>query len=140
MSITSRQREIVRQQADDCCEYCRLPEGNGVISFHVDHIIAIKHGGQDEIDNLCLACYQCNAYKGSDIAGFDPATGGLSRLYHPRQQLWDEHFQLKVDATIVALTPEGRTTAHLLRFNEESRIQNRQFLIEIGLYPCQRDE
>lgn len=136
MSITAQQRQIVRQRAGNCCEYCHLLESGGTVTFHVDHIIPIKHNGLDEVTNLCLACYQCNGYKGADIAGFDPETGNLTRLFHPRQHFWNEHFRLEDDATLTGLTPEGRTTARVLRFNEESRIQQRQTLNEVGLYPC----
>ncbi len=54
--------------------------------IHVDHINPVKHGGSDDADNLCLACYKCNAHKGYDLVGFDPQTGELTRLYNLREQ------------------------------------------------------
>jgi HNH endonuclease len=136
MTITDQQREFIRTRAGECCEYCRLPESSGTIAFHVDHIIPRKHNGTDAPDNLCLACYKCNGYKGYDIAGFDPETGSLSRLYHPCQQAWQQHFRLNADSTITGLTPEGRTTLAILQINEESRVQHRQLLTKLGDYPC----
>jgi hypothetical protein len=139
MSITAQQRRLVRQRAGNCCEYCRLPESAGTVTFHVDHIIPVKHDGEDDTDNLCLACYHCNGYKGADIAGFDPVTRDLTRLYHPREQVWNDHFRLEEGAVIVGLTPEGRTTARVLRFNEDSRLRRRRILMRVGLYPCPQE-
>ena len=136
MTITEKQREFVRNRAQECCEYCQLAESSGSISFHVDHIIPRKHNGADETDNFCFACYKCNGYKGYNISGFDPQTGDLSRLYHPRQHIWQEHFQLNADSTITGLTPEGRTTVAVLQINEESRVEHRQVLTQLAAIPA----
>lgn len=136
MTITPAQRRIVRERAGNCCEYCRLPESGGTIAFHVDHIIPRKHGGSDDLDNLCLACYKCNAHKGHDLAGIDPATQELTPLYHPRQQDWDAHFALQASMHILGVTPTGRTTVRVLRMNDRDRVEVRQILAEIGDYPC----
>jgi 5-methylcytosine-specific restriction endonuclease McrA len=137
MTITAAQDRLVRARAGDCCEYCLLPESAGTLTFHVDHIRPIKHNGGDDNDNLCLACYKCNGYKGDNISGYDPETDLLTPLYRPRHQPWDAHFSLAEDCTINGLTPEGRTTLYVLKLNEESRIQQRQLLAELGMYPCQ---
>lgn len=136
MSITDRQRQLVRERAENCCEYCRLPESGGTITFHVDHIRPIKHNGGDDTDNLCLACYKCNRYKGDNIAGYDPKSDILTPFYHPRQERWDDHFLLEPDYTFSGQTPEGRTTIDVLRINEDSHVQQRQLLTELGMYPC----
>jgi len=41
-------RHLVRQRAGDCCEYCRLPQEAVDATFHVEHIIALQHGGNDD--------------------------------------------------------------------------------------------
>jgi hypothetical protein len=137
--ITLSQRRAVVQRAANCCEYCRLASISSTVPFHVDHIIPIKHGGADEIENLCLACYRCNAHKGHDLTGFDPLTGKIARLYHPRLQKWAEHFVLQDNMRIEGLTPEGRATAQVLQINDEKRIENRRLLFEMGEYPCRVD-
>ena len=38
------------------------------LAFEVDHIIPLKHGGSNPIENLTYACPHCNHYKGSDFA------------------------------------------------------------------------
>ena len=44
-------------------------------------------------DNLALACPDCNLAKGPNIAALDPETNGLTPLFHPRRDVWTEHFQ-----------------------------------------------
>ena len=136
MTLAKAVRQLVRNRAGNCCEYCRLPATAGTVPFHVDHIKPVKHGGLDDTDNLCLACYKCNAHKGHDLVGFDPQTGELTRLYHPREQRWEEHFTIQADMRIQGLTSQGRTTVRILQMNDEDRLENRQLLAEIGEYPC----
>lgn len=136
MTVTDRQKQRVRERAGQCCEYCRVAQSARLIRFQIDHIIAVKHGGQDDEENLCLACYECNGYKGSNVAGLDPDTGEAAKLFNPRQQAWEDHFRLNSDATITGLTPEGRTTLAVLRFNDDERIKQRLGEWVVGDYPC----
>lgn len=138
MPLSSRQKQAVRSRAGDCCEYCLLAQSGSFARFHVDHILALKHGGTDVADNLCLSCPKCNAYKGGNVAALDPKTGAPTRLYHPRQQAWADHFKLNPDATISGRTPEGRTTVAVLRFNDEERVNQRAGEMTVGDYPCTR--
>jgi len=136
MTVTDRQKQRVRERAGQCCEYCRVAQSARLTRFQIDHIIAVKHGGQDDEENLCLACYECNGYKGSNVAGLDPDTGEAAKLFNPRQQAWEDHFRLNSDATITGLTPEGRTTLAVLRFNDDERIKQRLGEWVVGDYPC----
>lgn len=72
----SRLSESLRQQvinrACNRCEYCQLPAGISFYPHEVDHVIALKHGGQTIESNLAYACWRCNRYKGSDLGSFDP--------------------------------------------------------------------
>src|ERR1700733_2463781 len=70
------------------CEYCHLPEAASELEFHCDHIIAEKHGGAPVEDNLAGACFSCNLRKGPNLSGLDPASGKLTRLFHPRTDRW----------------------------------------------------
>ncbi|MBZ0293682.1 MAG: HNH endonuclease [Anaerolineae bacterium] len=139
MSIRDEQRHLVRERAGNCCEYCRVSQTGRLVGFQVDHIIAIKHDGTDTDDNLCLACYECNIYKGSNVAALDPLTRDATKLYDPRQQKWDGHFKLNSDATLTGLTPEGRATINVLRMNDEERVKQRLGELMTGDYPCQKD-
>jgi hypothetical protein len=77
-----------------------------------------------------------NAHKGHDLTGVDPQTQGITRLFHPRHQVWHDHFIIQVDMQIEGITPEGRTTVRVLKMNDSDRVENRQILAEIGEYPC----
>jgi hypothetical protein len=116
--------EIVRQRARDQCEYCRLPQAAFRRGFHIEHIIARKHGGSTALDNLAFACWRCNLRKGPNLSGIDPATGLVTGLFHPREQQWLEHFSAHV-ATLVPLGIEIRgltrwgATGRVLALNEE---------------------
>ncbi len=125
-------RRLVRGQALERCEYCHLPQASQpFVTFHVEHIVPTKHGGSDDPDNLCLACARCNLSKGPNLTGIDPQTGNVERLFDPRRQRWDEHFQFH-GPVIVGLTAVGRTTVKVLALNEGRRVQLRADLIARG--------
>ena len=121
-------RDLVRRRAGDRCEYCRLRQEHLPFStFHVEHIIPRKHGGTDDLSNLALACDRCNASKGSNLTGIDPATGALIPLFNPRVHAWDDHFVLS-DVTIIGVTAIGRTTVRVLNINDARRLRLRAML------------
>jgi hypothetical protein len=125
--IDVRLRESVRQRANGFCEYCRIPERLTLAEHEIDHVIALKHGGQTVAENLALSCTICNRYKGSDIASIDPGTGQLTPLFHPRLDDWDDHFTI-LHGELQALTAKGRVTIKLLQLNRPTRIKERQLL------------
>ncbi len=128
-------RRLVIERAGNCCEYCQLDQADSPFSFHIEHIVAEKHGGETEAANLCLSCPECNAYKGSDLGSIDRDTGLLTPLFNPRQQQWSTHFRLN-NAEIEPLTPEGRVTVFLLRLNSSERVAERILLLRLNRYPC----
>ncbi len=130
--ISSGLRRLVRKRSSGCCEYCLIPEIATFSLHEIDHIIAEKHGGLTEADNLALSCTLCNQYKGTDLTSIDPDTGEIVSLYHPRLDRWLEHFSFR-DAEIIPLTSKGRVTVRLLQFNRSERIEERQLLREAGL-------
>jgi hypothetical protein len=74
---------------------------------------------------ISLACHHCNLHKGTNLSGLDPKTGKLTRLFHPRLDDWSEYFKNR-DGEISGLSAIGRTTAVLLRMNEDGRLQLRE--------------
>ena len=54
--------EMIRRQAQGRCEYCHVPETPLGLKYVLDHITAIQHGGKAVLDNLALACIQCNLH------------------------------------------------------------------------------
>ena len=118
-------RSQVCRRANFRCEYCGLHQDQSPLAaLHVEHILPRKHGGSDDLDNIALACIDCNLHKGSNVAGYDPETGQLTELFHPRSQSWHKHFERR-GAMIVGKTPIGRTTVEVLRLNSEERLQLR---------------
>jgi hypothetical protein len=125
-------RAQVRRRAENRCEYCRLrQEHDRFHHFHVEHVIARKHGGADDLENLALACLQCNLHKGTNLTGRDPDTTDVTRLFDPRKDQWAEHF-IRDGTRIVGKTPVGRTTAWVLQMNSDDRVELRAMLMELG--------
>jgi hypothetical protein len=99
-----------------------------------DHIIAQKHRGLTVAENLALSCFYCNSFKGPNIAGIDPETGVLTRLFHPRQDRWADHFRWQ-GAILIGQTAVGRTTIEVLEINAADCVELRQSLIQEGRFP-----
>jgi hypothetical protein len=124
-TVDAATRQMVRQRASDRCEYCGLrQEQSPLAALHIEHIVPKKHGGGDDPDNLALACIDCNLHKGTNIAGYDPVTGELTELFHPRRHEWDKHFRWD-GVMIVGVTAIGRTTVNVLQLNAEEQVQLR---------------
>lgn len=85
--------EQVWRRANGVCEYCLVPQRFDLLTFQIDHVIARKHHGTDDSDNLALACFACNNHKGANIAGIDQDRGDVVRLFHPRRDAWEQHFE-----------------------------------------------
>ena len=128
-------RSQVRERANGWCEYCRVHDEDVGAPHEPDHIVAEQHGGRTTAENLAYACYHCNRYKGTNLASVDPDTGHAVFLFQPRKDRWGEHF--KIDGPlIVGLTPVGRATAALLRYNTPERLESRRLLVLAQRYPC----
>jgi hypothetical protein len=123
--IPAHLRRLVEQRANFECEYCQLPSGLSFFPHEIDHIIAEKHGGKTEAENLAYSCWRCNRHKGTDLGSFDPENQEFCFLFNPRTQKWSDHFTFN-GVIILGLTPEGRTTTQLLQLNTEDRLKERQ--------------
>ena len=123
--MNEQTRREVRLRANNRCEYCgRHQDDSPLARLQIEHIIPKKHGGSSVSENLALACIDCNLKKSSDLAGLDPATGLLTRLFDPRTQNWTDHFRWD-GIFIVGLSDVGRTTARVLDLNSEDRLVSR---------------
>jgi HNH endonuclease len=133
-SIPERLRRQVQERAQGQCEYCLIHELDMYYPHEPDHVISEKHGGPTSLDNLALACFYCNRFKGSDLASIDPISHKIVVLFHPREQRWKRHFRFN-GALIEGITSSGRATVTLLHMNDPERVAHRLGLIEIGHYP-----
>jgi hypothetical protein len=118
---------LVWRRADARCEYCQLPQFASPLPHAIDHIIARQHGGLTEAENLALACFFCNSYKGPNIAGLNPRTGRRVRLFHPRKDRWSRHFAWQ-GPILVGCTIIGRVTVALLEINRMEAVEFREYL------------
>ena len=136
--MVSRQlRDFVRDRAKDRCEYCRLPhEVEPFLPFHVDHIVAEQHGGDDDPMNLCWCCPHCNLKKGPNVSSLDDVTGQIVQLFNPRTDVWSDHFQWN-GSVLVSNTATGRATIRCLAINPPDNIAQRQAFISEGVFPPQ---
>jgi hypothetical protein len=125
----------VRERAADRCEYCRLSQAGQEATFHVDHILPRKEGGTTDLENLALACVSCSLRKGGSSETGDPETGSIVRLFHPRADRWDEHFQLNEEFHIVGVSSIGRATVERLNMNRPLAVAIRKEEALRGRYP-----
>lgn len=125
-------RRLVVERANGQCEYCLIPLLTTFVPHHIDHIIAQKHGGSTASENLAFTCALCNRFKGSDLVSIDYETGAIAELFHPRTQVWSEHFALR-DGLVFPLTAVGRVTVSLLQLNRPERVAERDFFFNEGI-------
>lgn len=125
------QLESTRLRAGGRCEYCHFPVAASRLPFHCDHIIAEKHGGLTHDSNLAWTCFRCNLHKGSNIAGLDPVSGKLTRLFHPRTDIWETHFEWR-GAWLHGKTTVGRATIAVLEVNHAEVVTLRESLLSEG--------
>lgn len=125
-------RLAVIQRAINYCEYCRRPQAaTPYVTFHIEHIFAQQHVLDDSLDNLALACPDCNFFKGPNLTTIDPITLKIMSLFHPRLDQWVDHFHF--DGPVLRhRTTIGRATIWLLQLNNEPRIELRTLLMQSG--------
>jgi hypothetical protein len=126
-------RRAVVERADNVCEYCRSPHEFSIDSFAIDHIDPISTGGGSELDNLALACLQCNNAKHDAVDAVDPETGRLAPLFNPRTEKWGDHFRWSEDRlTIVPVSSVGRATVSRLSLNRTGVVNVRRALLALA--------
>lgn len=129
-------KNTIVERAQGCCEYCRSQARFSTQAFSIEHIIPLSCGGETVSDNLALACQGCNNHKYTKTKGYDPVSGKIVPLFHPRQQRWQEHFTWNDDFTIiVGLTPTGRAVVETLQLNRQGLVNLRRVLYGMGEHP-----
>jgi hypothetical protein len=129
-------RQFVTERAFGCCEYCMSKEKFSSQSFSLEHIFPKILGGNQDIDNLALACQGCNNFKFTKIKIIDKDTETETSLFNPRQDEWTEHFGWNHNCTIIlGLSAIGRVTVDALQLNRENLINQRIIYRAFGIHP-----
>jgi hypothetical protein len=124
--------QLVWERAAGQCEYCQFPAAISLLPFQIDHIIAEKHRGPTNAENLALSCERCNSHKGPNIAGY--LDGKHVPLFNPRFDSWPAHFEWR-GAVLIGKTPIGQVTIDVLAINLPYRVLLREALMAEGLHP-----
>jgi len=133
--IPAHLRGQIAERDGHRCSYCRSPELVGV-PMVIDHVIPQKAGGTTDVNNLALACYRCNEFKGARLNAVDPQTNETVPLFNPCTQEWHRHFAWSDDGLFIAgLTAVGRATVEALRLNNEWLMHARRVWVSAGLHP-----
>jgi 5-methylcytosine-specific restriction enzyme A len=62
ISISETTRNAVLERDDYTCTVCGVKQSEG-FSMHVDHIVPVSKGGNNEMENLQTLCPKCNSQK-----------------------------------------------------------------------------
>ena len=125
----------IRRRAHHRCEYCKLPQFASRLRHQLDHVISRQHGGGEELSNLALCCVHCNLHKGPNLAGLDPVTHEVTRLFH-FEGTGGESTSPASREPRFRLTPIGRATVEVLAMNEPSMVAVREALMVEGRFPA----
>lgn len=109
-----------------------MPDWAAELRFQLDHVIPEQHGGPFTLENLAWCCPRCNRHKGPNLSGLDSDTNGLTPLFHPRADIWKEHFVWQ-GPVLDGLTPKGRATVRVLRMNHPDAVLVRDALLAEGV-------
>jgi 5-methylcytosine-specific restriction endonuclease McrA len=131
--ISESLRDFVADRANSCCEYCLLDSKYSFFSFHIEHIVSLKHEVQTNPDNLVLACFVCNFNKGSDIATRLLPQPELIRFFSPQTDTRTNHFKLEKSGLIIAKTNVGEVTIKIFKHNHRDTLIQSKELLQKGL-------
>jgi hypothetical protein len=66
------------------------------------------------------------------LSAVDPDSGVVVPMFHPRRDVWGDHFALDDDGRIRGRTATGRATTWLLQVNSTERVEMRRLLRAAG--------
>jgi hypothetical protein len=133
--ISIRLIRLVRERANDVCEYCRLPQSSQEATFHVDHVLPRSQSGPTELANLALACVTCSLRKSARTSAIDPKTGNAVALFNPRTEIWSDHFAFTSTWKLRGRSPVGRATIEALGMNRTAIVLIRRELVLLNRFP-----
>jgi hypothetical protein len=97
---------LIALRAEHRCEYCHSPEVAFNSPFGTAPIVPLSQGSGDESDNLALACRACDGFKSDSLVGTDPEAQSEVSLFHPRNDVWAEHFVVETETLMLQGRPQ----------------------------------
>ena len=136
MKVRAPIRSKVEKRAGKLCEYCQSPLEFSSDPFSIEHIFPTSNGGNDDLENLALACQGCNGHKSTKTEAFHAISQTTATFYYPRKDVWNEHFVWSEDfAELIGKTAKGRATIKTLKLNRQRVMNLRRILILAGEHP-----
>jgi hypothetical protein len=105
----------IRRQAKNHCGYCLNPQELMPFKLEIEHLHPQALGGKSVEENLWLACRECNAHKATKSKATDRLTGKTVKLFNPRKQNWNEHFEFSNDS--IEIIGKTASTVECLQMN-----------------------
>lgn len=139
--LSTKTRFDIFKRDSFTCQYCgATPPG---VILHVDHVLAVAQGGQNEIENLVTACSECNLGKGARLLSTTPQS-----LQDMAAETVEREEQLKAYQKLLK-SKARRTKAEIEKvceiysnfvpgytLNDKARVSVKQFIERLGVYPC----
>jgi hypothetical protein len=126
----------VALRAGHRCEYCHAPQAVFNLPLEVEHIVPVCQGGDDTAANWALACRACNLHKAGHVHGSDPESQVVVRMFHPREDQWDDPFRAVTESgEIEGRTSIGRATVARLGMKSAAQVTARRQWMRLGLFP-----
>ncbi|MDL1895997.1 HNH endonuclease [Anaerolineae bacterium CFX7] len=136
MRLSRELRQRIASTARFRCGYCLTTQQVIGPLFEIDHILPRARGGSSDENNLWLACPHCNNEKSDQVEGVDPLTRNVVRLFNPRIDVWNEHFEWQEEgAVIFGKTAMGRVTVAALDMNHPDIVSARRLWVIAGWHP-----
>lgn len=134
--LSQKIRAFIAQRALFRCEYSQSRADCACESFEVEHIYPLSLNGTNDPGNLAFSCRGCNSRKSDRVEAIDPFTKQMTLLFHPRNDLWEEHFAWD-DSYLLAigLSSIGRATVEALQLNRQGLVNLRWLMKLGGIHP-----
>lgn len=119
-SLSKRMRFDVFKRDGFICQYCGSHPPKVVLE--IDHVIPVRDGGDDSIDNLVTSCFNCNrgksgvglevipkslAQRGAEIRESEEQIAGYREIVQSRQDRIEEDIWRIADALIDKASRDG---------------------------------
>jgi hypothetical protein len=130
-------KKLVIRRANNHCEYCQLAQQGQEATFHIDHIVPLAGGGETDSENLALACVSCSLRKGAREFVTEEESENATRIYNPRNDIWEEHFKWD-GVALKGITAKGKATIKILNLNRPLILAIREEEILLGRHPFNR--